>query len=159
MSDQIRVNGNQVSWGSITCKVGGDLFTGFTGITFSDKRERVLAYGMGQHHAPRGRSRGKYTPEPVKITGWRSSIAALRAQLALLSLNQLSYGDVEFDVTCQYFELADGPPLIVIAEHCVWTSNNAPDEESPDPLKEEIECLPMFIRRNGMTLFDSTSGL
>ena len=56
MSDVIRVNGNQVSWGSIVLKFNGQRFYGFTSISFSDKRERVHAYGMGRHHAPRGRS-------------------------------------------------------------------------------------------------------
>lgn len=160
MSDQIRVNGNQLSWGSITCKAGGVLYTGFTSITFSDKRERVLAYGMGAHHAPRGRSRGKYTPDPVKLVGWRASVAALRKQLAELSADGISYGDVEWEITAQYFENNDndGQPLIVVAERCVWTSNNAADEENPDPLKEEIEALPMLIRRNQYTLFDSSQG-
>lgn len=158
MSDQIRVNGNQLSYGSITCRVGNESFSGFTAIAFSDKRERVLAYGMGLHHAPRGRSRGKYTPDPVKLTGWRASVAALRRQLAVLSDGGKNYGDVEFDVVTQYFEFEDGEPLIVVAEACVWTSNNATDEENPDPLKEEIECLPMLIRRNGFTLYDSTEG-
>jgi len=158
MSDEIRVNGNQYSWGSITLKIRGDLFSGFTSITISDKRERVLAYGMGRHHSPRGRSSGRYTPDPVKITGWRASVAAARAGLAAFAKDQKSYGNVEFDVITQYFEDFDGPPLVVLCEQCVWISNNAADEEAPDPLKEEIEVQPMRIYRNGLSLFDGTTG-
>jgi hypothetical protein len=38
---------------------------------------------------------------------------------------------------------------------CVITGNSSSDEESPDPLKEEIEIDCMAIRRNNLTLFDS----
>ena len=96
MSDPIRVNENQHSWGSIILKLDYEPFTGFTAIAFADKRERVKAYGMGRHHAPRGRSRGKYTIEPVKLTGWKGSVAIFREQLAARSVDGSSYGDVEF---------------------------------------------------------------
>lgn len=157
MSDQIRVNGNQLSWGSIVLKLDQELFTGFTGISFADKRERVKAYGQGRHHAPRGRSRGKYTIEPVKLTGWKSSVQIFRTQLAARSLDGKSYGDVEFQVIVQYVE-ADETPLTVAIERCVWAGNSSSDEENPDPLKEEIELDAMLIRRNGLVLFDASQG-
>ena len=105
MSDQIRVNGNQLSWGSIILKLDQDVFTGFTSISFADKRERVKAYGQGRHHAPRGRSRGKYTIEPVKLTGWKDSVQIFRTQLAARSPDGKSYGDVEFQIIVQYVEI------------------------------------------------------
>jgi hypothetical protein len=157
MSDAIRVNGNQFSWGSIILKVDQEPFYGFTGITYADKRERVKAYGMGRHHAPRGRSRGKYTIEPVKLTGWKSSVQAVRLQLAARSANQLSYGDVEFQIIVQYVE-SDETPMTVAIERCVWAGNSSSDEENPDPLKEEVEIDAMLIRRNNLVLFDSSQG-
>lgn len=157
MSDQIRVNGNQLSWGSIVLKLDQDVFTGFTSISFADKRERVKAYGQGRHHAPRGRSRGKYTIEPVKLTGWKGSVQIFRKQLAARSADGKSYGDVEFQVIVQYVE-ADETPLTVAIERCVWAGNSSSDEESADPLKEEIEIDAMLIRRNGLVLFDASQG-
>jgi hypothetical protein len=157
MSDQIRVNGNQLSWGSIILKLDQDVFTGFTGISFADKRERVKAYGQGRHHAPRGRSRGKYTIEPVKLTGWKDSVQIFRTQLAARSPDGKSYGDVEFQIIVQYVEAGE-IPLTVAIERCVWTGNSSSDEESPDPLKEEIEIDAMLIRRNGLVLFDASQG-
>jgi hypothetical protein len=157
MSDQIRVNGNQLSWGSIILKIGGEPFTGFTAIAYSDKRERVKAYGMGKHHAPRGRSRGKYTADNVKLTGWKESIQDAREALAALSQTGNGYGDVEFDIVVQYEE-DDQRPVVVELERCVWAANSASEEESPDPLKEEIEIDCMLIRRNGTTLFDESGG-
>lgn len=157
MSDEVRINGNQFSWGSIQMKIAGERYHGFTAIAYGDKRERVKAYGMGRHHAPRGRSRGKYSTDPVKVTGWKSSLQALREALAALAFDGVSYGDVEFDIVVQYTE-ADESPITVEIERCVWTSNPTSEDESPDPLKEEAEFDCMLIRRNGLVLFDSSEG-
>jgi hypothetical protein len=157
MSDAIRVNGNQYSWGSIRLKIAGEPFTGFTGISYADKRERVKAYGMGRHHAPRGRSRGKYTTDPVKLTGWKSSVQALRAALAAQAPDGKSYGDIEFEIAVQYIE-SDESPMSVSIERCVLVGNSASDEESADPLKEELEIDCFLIRRNGLVLFDASQG-
>jgi hypothetical protein len=47
------------------------------------------------------------------------------------------------------------PNVDVQISGCVVVGNSSSDEESPDPLKEEIEIDCMAIRRNGLTLFDS----
>lgn len=154
MADQITVNGNQISWGSIVLKLRSQRFYGFTGISFADKRERVKGYGQGRHHAPRGRSAGKYSVENVKLTGWKASVQQLRQELAVGSLVPGGYGDTEFEIDVQYIE-PDEIPIQVVIERCVWAGNSTSDEESPDPLKEEIELDTMLIRRNGLVLFDS----
>jgi hypothetical protein len=154
-SDPIIVNGNQISWGSIVLKLNSERFTGFTAISFSDKRERVKAYGMGRSHAPRGRSRGKYTVEPVKLTGWKESVQIFRQALASLAPDGASYGDVEFQCLVQYIEPSEAEIDIEI-DRCVWMTNTSSDEENPDPLKEEVEFDAMLIRRNGLVLFDQT---
>src|SRR5262245_59098964 len=109
MADPIRVNGNQYSWGSIRMKAADEVWSGFTAITYSDKRERVHAYGMGRAHAPRGRSSGKYTVENVKLTGWKNSVQLFRAGLALKSADLRSYGNVEFQIVVQYIESGEIP--------------------------------------------------
>lgn len=157
MADEIRVNGNQHSWGSITVKVNEERFFGFTAIGFSDSRERVKAFGMGRHHAPRGRSRGKYDVEPVSLTGWKGSMQQLRKALADAGSNAETYGDTIFQIVVQYVE-ADDTPITVELEDCVWTKNTTSDEEGPDPLKEEAEIDCMRIRRNGLVLFDPSDG-
>lgn len=153
--DPIIVNGNQISWGSIVLKLDEQRFTGFTAIAFSDKRERVKAYGMGRNHAPRGRSLGKYTIEPVKLTGWKESVQLFREALAAKTDGLKSYGDVEFACMVQYIEPSESEIDIEI-ERCVWMTNTSSDEENPDPLKEEVEFDAMLIRRNGLVLFDQT---
>lgn len=157
MADQIEVNGNQLSWGSITVKLDGEVFTGFTKIAYGDSRERVKAYGMGRHHAPRGRSRGKYSTDPVQITGWKGSVQTLRDALAAKSSDGASYGDVEFEVVVQFVE-ADETPMTVELNRCVVTKDASSHEEGADPLQEELELDTMRILRNGKTLFDGSQG-
>jgi len=156
MSDDLRVNGNQVSWGSLTVKVDGARLFGFTAISFADSRERVKAYGMGRAQAPRGRSRGKYATEPVGLTGWKVAIQALRKSLADAG-DGVSYGDTVFQIVLQYTE-GEEAPITVEIEDCVFTKNTTSDEEGADPLKDEIEIDCMRIRRNGLVLFDASEG-
>lgn len=156
MSDPISVNNNQHSWGSITIKLRGSVFHGFTDVSFADARERVKAYGMGRHHAPRGRSRGKYTVENCKITGWVGSIQQLRQELAAVAGGK-SYGDVEFQVIVQFYE-DDDLPVTIELNRCVWAKNSSSMSEDADPRKEEIELDCMYILRNGLALFDQSAG-
>jgi hypothetical protein len=155
MADPIVVNNNQYSWGSIVFKLDGEIYTGFTKIDYSDKRERVQAYGMGRHQAPRGRSRGKYSAENVKVTGWKKSVQVLRKALADRASGGKSYGDVEFQGIVSYFEEDEGE-MNVSLERLAWAANTASDEESADPLKEDFELNCMYISRNGLVLFDQS---
>jgi hypothetical protein len=157
MSDAIRVNGNQVGWGSIVLKVDGDRFYGFTAVSYGDKRERSKAYGMGRHHAPRGRTAGKYSTDPVKLTGWKSSVEELRIALAARAGDGKSYGNVEFTIEVQFIESGE-TPMSVTLERCVIVADVATHDESADPLKEELEIDCMLIRRNGKVLADATEG-
>lgn len=157
MGDKIRVNGNQYSYGSIVFKLGDEQFTGFTAIQYGDKRTREKAYGMGRHHAPRGRSRGKYEPEPVKVTGYTSSVQALRAGLAKRAADGKSYGNVEFQGCVQYIEDDEGEYTVEL-DRLVWASNSTSDDEGSDLDKEDIELDVMLIRRNGLVLYDATNG-
>lgn len=157
MSDVYLVNGNQHSWASIITKAYDEVWTGFTDVNYGDKRERVLAYGQGRHHAPRGRSHGKYAPEPVKLGGWKSSVQQFIAGLAAKAPDGISFGDVEFQIVVQFVE-ADEGSITTVIERCVVTSLTSSHSESPDPLKDEIEIQPMWIRRNGLVLFDARQG-
>lgn len=157
MSDQIRVNGNLYSWGSIKLKIAGELFYGFTTISYADKRERSKTWGMGRHHAPRGRSSGKYSTEPVKLAGPKDTIDALIKQLAKLAPDRTSYGNVVFQILVSYVEPGqDG--ITVEIDDCTITSLSSSDEENADPKAAEVEIDCMRIRRNGLSLYDQTEG-
>jgi|SoiMethySBSTD1v2_1073268.scaffolds.fasta_scaffold00774_47 hypothetical protein len=157
MADAIRVNGNQYGWGSIILKIEGEAFYGFTAVSHSQKRERTKAYGMGKHHAPRGRPRGKYTVENAKLTGWKSSVQAARDALAAKSATGKNYGDVVFQIVIQYVE-DDESPITEELVDCVWAADSTSHDESPDPLKEDFEVDYMYAKRNGATLFDNSDG-
>lgn len=157
MSDQLRVNGSIASWGHIVLKIEGERYYGFDQISYADKRERVKGYGMGRHHAPRSRSAGKYSTDGVKLRGPKRTIQAVREHLASLSPDHASYGNVEFEIVVQYVT-NDEPAQTDELERCVYVGSSTNHEESPDPLKEEIEIDTMLIRRNGLTLFDGSQG-
>ena len=147
-----------MSWGSLIVKVNGQTFHGFTSISYADKRERTLAYGMGRHHGPRGRSSGKYTPETSKLGGPKGSHHEFRKLLAAQAPDGRSYGNVVFEVVAQFVEPGSSDePQTVELETCVYIGSSASHEEGPDPLKEECEIQPLRIRRNGMTLWDDTA--
>jgi hypothetical protein len=156
--DEKRINGAQVSWASIKVKFDGEEVSGFTGLSFGDKLEVVKAYGMGKHHAPRGRSRGKYVIDPVKLSGPPSTMQALRAKLAARSSDGVSYGQVEFLIVAQYVESGEIPMTVEI-ERCRYVATVENREESAEVLKDEVELDAMMIRRNGLTLCDSSEGV
>jgi hypothetical protein len=156
--DEKRINGAQVSWASIKVKFDGDDVVGFTSLNYGDFLETAKTWGMGKHHAPRGRSRGKYNTDPVKLAGPPSTMEALRQKLAAKSPDGQSYGLVEFLIVAQYVE--DGePPMTVEIERCRYVKNVENREEGSEALKDEIEIDCMLIRRNGLTLCDSSEGL
>lgn len=157
MSDKIRVNGNVYSWGSISLKVADEDFHGFVALKYGDKRTRTKLYGQGKHHAPRGRSRGKYETTDGSLKGPKSTIQALREKLASLSEDGVSYGDVEFMVVANYVE-ADETPITVELFQCVLSTQDTSEEENPDPLQEEVGLDYMYIKRNGLTLFSNEDG-
>jgi hypothetical protein len=158
MADSIRINGNVYSHGSMIVKVAGERFYGFTDIGYAQKRERTLVYGQGKHHAPRGKTRGKYTPEASKLGGPIDTMQAFRDALAALSESGESYGDAEFEVTVQFIEEnSSQKPHTVVLERCHYVGDSASHTEGTDPSKEEVEILPEKIKKDGKYLFDAKS--
>lgn len=153
MADEIRINGNAHSWASIKVKCEGDLFTGFTAISYADKLEVAKLYGMGKSHAPRGRTRGKYSTEPAKLSGPKSTMKALRDALAKRSPSGKSYGQTVFQIVVQYVEANDKPQTDELID-CRYIGTTSSHEESPDPLVDEVEIDVMRIRRDGQTLYE-----
>lgn len=156
MADQVRINKNIVSWGSIKVKCAGETFHGFDMLAYGDRRTRTKHYGMGRHHAPRARTSGKYEVDVVKLRGPKGTVQALRQKLADAG-DGTSYGNTPCQVIAEFVE-ADDTPMLVEIEDCVICSDTSSHEENTDPLKDEIELDAMMIRRNGLTLFDSSEG-
>lgn len=155
--DQISVNGNAESWGYLVFKFMGQRFWGFTGVEFSDKITEALGYSSGRHHAPTRRSAGKYEIDPVKVTGYPTSLQAFREVLAAFSETGTSYGSVEFEATLQTV-LPSGNPLQADFSRCRWISNGASWQEDAEVQKEDFTIQPMRVARNGLVLFDDSEG-
>lgn len=61
MAEQIKINDNAYSWGSITINVGGIPVKGVTGIKYGVTQEKTNHYGIGSEPIGRGRGRKEYT--------------------------------------------------------------------------------------------------
>ncbi len=151
--DNVRVNGVQYDWASIEIKVRGIPYYGVAAINYSQTRERGKFFGVGKHGAPRGRGRGQYNCE-ASIEMWASSAQDLRD--ALLNPVSMSYGDTEFDVVVQYYEIGSNEtPVTVELFSCVFKNEDASNSQGTDGLKETIGLDPMYIKKNGATLFSN----
>jgi hypothetical protein len=156
--DTFRVNGNVHGWGGIKLKLKNARYYGAVEVTYADKLERVEAAGMGRHHAPNRRSPGKYTCDPSKIKFFKESAEIFRSALAAEAEDGRSYGTVEFEAVIQFIE-PGGLPMQVELRRCTWTEDAGNHAESADPLFDETTIKPMYIVRNGKTLFDSSEGM
>jgi len=154
MSDQVFINGNQMSWASLKVKIAGQLIIGYTGLTYGDKRDQALLYGAGRAQTPRGKTSGVYTPDTCKITGYVSTIAEMRRMLAEQSDSGTSYGGVPFQVVAQFIENGSEDPQTIEINGCTWTSSSASFTQGTEGLQEDVEFLPMQIIRNGLALFE-----
>lgn len=160
MSDDIRVQGNLVSWGSYILKIDGQRWYGITKIDWDHKRERSYGYGMGKHHKPIGRTAGKYTPGPVKLTMHKHTGIALRKYLMTrpaAGSGVKSFGNVEFSMLLQIVE----GTISSTAEfdRCVNVSKSGGAEETADPSMEEWELSCMGVHEDGGALYDSSEGV
>jgi hypothetical protein len=160
MADQRRINGVQISWSSCKLTIDGESIFGFISISFKDALEVSYAYGAGRDHGPRGRSAGKYTPDPVVISMWASTAQEVRRMLSQRAQQQgrgNSYGKAVVPIVLQYIE-ADDSTMTIEFEECRYLSASTSNEEGADALKEDVEFSPMRLRRNGLVLFDESEG-
>lgn len=157
MADSVRINGVQISWSSCKLTIDGESYTGITSIGYADALDVSKGYGMGRHHAPRGRGAGKYTTEALTMRAWKSTAQAIREQLAKKSPSGTSYGRVEVPIVLQYIE-PDDAVITVEFDRARFVKPSSSNEEGPDPLAEDIEWDVMSIRRNGLVLFDESEG-
>lgn len=155
MADEVRINGNVFSFASIVAKKDGATWHGFTSIAYGQKRERTKLWGMGKSAAPRGRTAGKYTPDPVVVKAPKGTARAFKADLAQRASDQTSYGNVEFDLVVQFIDSGEQSITVKIGR-CVIVGETSSHEEGTDPLSEELTLDVMSIVENGLTLFDSS---
>lgn len=154
MADQVKINGLQISWASFKAKIGGVPYSGISSIEFSDGVEQELAYGTGRHQAPRGKTRGKYVPEPLVMTVYNSTAEAIRKDLASKAGGR-GISSVSVPIVLQFVEKDDSIVTIEALESTL-VKNESSHEEGPAALTEKLTWRPMRILRNGVSLYDST---
>lgn len=160
MADEFRLNGHALSWGDLVFKIGNEKYRGFTAVSYDEKIERSLVYGMGKDHAPQGKTAGKYVPGAVKVKGRKSSVIRVRQALAALSPNGRSYGVPVFEASLQGISAGSNQAEIDTQfRRCQYAERSVSYEENADPLMEELIIVTEAIVENGLTLFDSSEEL
>jgi hypothetical protein len=154
MGDQARVNGILMGWSSLKLKIEGEPFTGIKSIDYGDSVEQAFAYGMGRHYAPRGRTRGKYVPDPLVIEAFEASAGEIMSMLANKA-GARGLSNVPVTITIQYIE-KDESPVTVEALECTFVKNEVALAEGPDPSTRKVTFQPMRYLRNGVALYDTT---
>lgn len=159
MSDLLFVNGNLYSWSSTIFTIGTERFTGLTSVSYGQKRARTHGWGMSKAHKPRGRTAGKYTPEPLKIKCYPDTAQDIRTYLRSLSTDGRSYGNVSVDASLQLYEPTLGE-IYRLFIGAALESETQSHEESADAVQEEWEFSIMAIMTDGLgTLYDSSQGI
>lgn len=154
MSDNARINGVQISWSSVKLKIEGVPYFGITGIEYGDAVEQAYAYGIGRHHAPRGKTAGKYTPDPLVLTVWKSTGAAIREDIHTRAAGR-GLARVPSTIIIQYIEGSDDV-ITIEASQCTLVKVEESAEEGTDALSEKLTFMPMRILRDGVAMYDTT---
>jgi hypothetical protein len=131
-------------------KVQGVTFRGIKAIDYGEKRERAKAWGMGRDYAPMGRTSGKYTPDPLKLTIFKSSLA----EFLLMFTGPTGTLNQEREIVLQYVEVGTEAPMTVEFRRAVIASRHTALDESPEASVEEIELDVMSMSENGLTLHE-----
>lgn len=152
--DLKKINGNDLSWGSCTIRIGGARIYGPEEIDFGDKRVRNLVWGMDRAQAPRARTRGEYQPDEGRILVPMSSAVLMRQALAA-AIGSTSYGDAEFLIDLQWREFGNAPFNAVQLIDTVITADKASAKRGPDVQYEEFGIQYKKIKRNGLTLYSA----
>jgi hypothetical protein len=148
--DTFRVNGLVPSWESLEFELEGVPYEGITGITFGQKRERPLVYGMRKSGTPIGKTAGKYTPGEVKLKFFPDTWAKIRLILSALGLG--SYGDADFAFTLSAFELG-GTPVVFAAASCSVVDEEDGYDEGVEALITEVTIQPLIVSKDSMLLW------
>jgi hypothetical protein len=151
MSDRILYNGNLVGWSSYLLKINGLSYTNLTEVSDGDKLERAYGYGMSRSHKPIGKTPGKYTPDPLKIKFYQHSRGLLMNDLVQTSPDNSLANVPDFPVFLQYLERETTSSTLFV--DCSVTSIVESITESNEGVMCEVEFMPLYIERDGITLF------
>jgi hypothetical protein len=89
----------------------------------------------------------------VKLTMWRDSAYELLKELAAKSADGKSFGNVTFQIHLDFIEDDQSHDADIV--DCQITGVDDANQEGADPLKTDLTIMPMYIRRDGLTLFEN----
>ncbi len=156
------VNGRLISYGHHRLTFFGDLVDGIQSISWGHSRKRPKGYGADPAKGERGRGKGKYEVDVLKIKGHTDTIGKLQVRFAQ-EAGKADITDVKCPIVLQYDTNDDdgngGDEFVYSFRDCQWETDSGTAEDG-DPLQEEVELSPTRISKtiNGVkvTLYDST---
>jgi hypothetical protein len=155
--DKVNVNGNLVDWNSQEFKLGGDVLTGYTELSWDHKRPRTKGYGAGRNRGPRGRSGGKYETSNVKAKMYADSANALRKWAAAKAPDGVTYTDAVFPGVYQEVEPGFDTHVTVFEQMCIESISKSASEGG-DPNMVDVEFSVMRIIEDGLSMFSQAGG-
>lgn len=157
MSDQVNINGNLLSRASCTLKMEGEPFFAWNTCEYGDKRERAYGWGSNRAFKPIGKTKGKYEPNKFVVGLQQHASLNVLQSLAKLSPDGVSVGEPSVLWTLSIDEPGVASILIEL-EGCTLEEPTASVEDTPEGIIEKLTFMPMGLKRNGMTLYDSATG-
>jgi hypothetical protein len=146
-----RVENKTYDHGSTIVRIAGVLYDGIRTYTFAQKRNRGVVRGQGRSRAPKAKTKGMVDMGELSINVDRQDAERIREDLAQRGGSD-SYGDPEFTVTIQVSE-PGLPTRIDEFIGCTYDDESGgSDENSVDPLVEDIKFSYREAKRNGKKL-------
>jgi hypothetical protein len=161
MADTVRVNGALYDQGSTELKIAGEPVYGYNAVAWSQKRTRVKGYSQGKDRAPKGRTRGKYEVENLKITVYRKTASEIKKLFASRASDGQSYGNPDdVPIVFQYIEdeSNQAPVLVEFIDCAVASDGGNSEEDGPDMVEMEFDYMRLDETIDGqkVTLYDAS---
>ncbi|MBX3204005.1 MAG: hypothetical protein KF764_02990 [Labilithrix sp.] len=147
----IRLNGYAYSWASIIFKVNFVPYLGLKSIDFGDSIEEELIYGSNRAGIPIARTAGKYTPGDLTVGALNGTAQTIMESLGLLGIGAISKPEVMCTLTLSEF---GKPDTTYTFNRCRMVAPKDSPSEGVEGLTTDLTFKPMWIERNGLTLFD-----
>jgi hypothetical protein len=147
------INGSTYAYSSIRLELDGFPYYGVLEITYADKVEVALGYGLTPGHAPLRRTRGKYSVDDPKVTMAGPSGRTFLDALTLRAGGN-GFGEVIFPVTITYGEAQLQTVTDTLAD-CRLIGNSVSNSEGSDENKIEFSLSCMRILWNGQLRYRS----
>jgi len=146
-----RVENKTYDHGSIEIRIGGIKYDGVRSYTFSQKRTRGIVRGQGRSRAPKAKTSGMVDVGELSINVDKQDALRIRQDLALRA-SDVSYGNASVTITIQATEPGLPNHVDEFTGCTLDEESGGSDENSVDPLVEDIKFGFLEMTRNGLKL-------